>query len=139
MAEREQQNTGGGAERRATGRLTVDLPARVDLNGRDPRSARIMDCCAGGVFLTVEGQEDDYLVLAARQIGRDDQLRVTFDTDPGDGLRTFTIGVKVARLFLGGMGVAFDPPDPDALRALQLIADRSRSAAMASGASTPRQ
>ncbi|MFT5445951.1 MAG: diguanylate cyclase (GGDEF)-like protein [Gammaproteobacteria bacterium] len=139
MVESDKQQTGSGAERRTSERLTVDLPARVDLNGRDPRSARIMDCCAGGVFLTVEGQEDDYLVLAARQIGRDDQLRVTFDADPGDGLRTFTIGVKVARLFLGGMGVAFEPPEPDAVRALQLVADRSRSAAVASGTSAPQQ
>ena len=131
MADNE-KDVSGGAERRGSIRLTVDLPARADLYGRDPRNARIMDFCAGGLFLGVDGQRDDYLVMAGRQISRDDQLRVTFDADAGDGLQTFTVTVKVARVFLGGMGVAFDPPDSAAIRALQLHAERGRAATTSS-------
>lgn len=132
MADNEKDVNSGGAERRGSERLTVDLPARADLYGRDPRNARIMDFCAGGLFLGVDGQHDDYLVMAGRQISRDDQLRVTFDADAGDGLQTFTVTVKVARLFLGGMGVAFDPPDSAAIRALQRYAERGRAATTSS-------
>ncbi len=135
--EREQQHAGGGVERRAHQRWAVDLRATVDVDGRDSRWARIQDFCVGGLFLRVEGQEDDYLVMAARQIGRDDRLRVTFQADDGSGFRTYVVQVKVARLFLGGMGVAFDPPEPAAIRALQREAERTRAAKEASQAAVP--
>ena len=120
----EQQGAGNSSERRAHERLAVDLRARVDADGRDARSARILDFCVGGLFLMVDGQEDDYLVMAARQIGRDARLRVTFQAASEGTTETHVIHVKVARLFMGGMGVAFDPPDPAAIRALQRVAGR---------------
>ena len=98
----------GGVERRAHERHSMSLRALVDLDGHDARPARILDFCIGGLFLMVDGQEGEFLVMAARQIGRGDRLRVTFNADGEQGPEAHVVQVKVARLFLGGMGVAFN-------------------------------
>ena len=134
------QSTGNdnGANRRAHARYNIDLPATVSLaDGRDPRNARILDYCIGGLFLKVEGQDDDYLVMAATQIGRDSLMKVSFQAQAsgGGGLQNFELGLRVCRLFLGGMGVAYDPsPDPGAILALQALAEASQQKQPAGGA-----
>jgi len=125
--EREQPARGG--DRRAHVRHAIDLPAQLDVDGRDPRPARILDFCVGGLFLRVEGQQDDYLVMAARQIGRGDRLRVSFQTRDGGESQAHAVPVEVARLFDGGMGVAFAPAQPSAIRALQRLSESGRRAA----------
>ena len=139
LAAESDDDSDGGAERRVNERQAVNLRARVDVDGRDERNGHILDFCIGGLFLRVEGQEDDYLVMAARQIGRGARLRVTFQADGGDGPESFAITVKVARLFPGGMGVTFDPPEPAAIRALQRVAERAHRSAAARSSGRPAQ
>ena len=133
-----QGSEGTGVERRAHERVAVDVRARIERDGRHGRTARILDFCPGGLFLQVDGQDDDFLVIAARQVARGDVLQVVFQaSDDAGESRSFAVPVSVARLFGGGMGVAFSPPHPEALRALQRVADRVRARGASAARRTP--
>jgi diguanylate cyclase (GGDEF)-like protein len=100
------------------------MPARVARDDGDWHPAQILDFCVGGLFLRVEGQEDDALVMGAREVASGDLLEMVFEaaSDTGDS-REFQVPVQVVRLFGGGMGVAFAPPRPEAIRALGRVAE----------------
>ena len=85
MTAQGQGSDGTGSERRAHERVAVDVRARIERDGRDARTARILDFCPGGLFLQVDGQDDDFLVMAARQVARGDVLEVVFQASDDAG------------------------------------------------------
>ena len=111
-----------GAERRRHERRPLRLEAELDANGTERATCTVLDFCEGGLFLSVAGVDDGFLVLGARQVVEGAALWVSFQVQLGATTRAFRVPVMVARTSAMGMGVRFDPPQPDALTALNALA-----------------
>ena len=105
-----------GAERRAAAREPLEIEAFL-VAGAERRTSQVRDFCVGGMFLMVDGQDDDYLLLAGKQIVRDDTLSVALTLEVESQVCEFAMKVRVAGLFAGGMGVEFTDPEPRAIHA----------------------
>jgi diguanylate cyclase (GGDEF)-like protein len=107
-----------GSERRQHVRHALQLDARVGIEGGPSRACQIQDFCPGGLFLAVEGANGSGIVIGDKDLQRDDELVVRFSAKVSGQLKEFEVVVLVARIIGGGMGVAFEGRNGDAIHAL---------------------
>ena len=124
-------------ERRAHARLAIDHEGGLTIKGSRARACRLRDFCPGGLHLDVPRPAWDGRPGRAPPLAtRGDSAVVRFTAGADNGQQEFEIRVQVARVFEGGMGVAFVNPHPGALRALRQLAARGQEQGVARSPST---
>ncbi|MEM7251936.1 MAG: DUF1631 family protein [Pseudomonadota bacterium] len=118
----------GGADQRAYARLPVRLPAEVMLGRATAgRSGEIRDFCRGGMYFAAEFSEQTVSDLQGLP------ATVRFSLEEDGAKRGYVLQARIARSFLGGLGLAFVDADPNAIRALQHHAEAYQKRAKAGG------
>ncbi|MCB1741779.1 MAG: DUF1631 family protein, partial [Gammaproteobacteria bacterium] len=112
-------------DRRAHARLQVDLPATLWGTGSQAARGRILDYCAGGLYVAIDGAEGDLILLDGQPIQPAQPLAVRFELEEHGTVNTHDVSVAVARVFAGGVGVAFVHAEADSIAALERAARRS--------------
>ncbi|NIR28140.1 MAG: DUF1631 family protein [Gammaproteobacteria bacterium] len=118
-------------ERRRYIRQPVQLEAAITARRGTRHAGMIEDFCPGGLFVRCEelakpppGQK--------RQVAPEDRIRVDFSLPYRGRHKIFELEARVAGLFKGGLGLQFIDPDPDAVDALQVLADQTNKTRKAS-------
>jgi len=109
-------------ERRKHVRHPLEVRAGVGLPGGAPVDCRIRDFCVGGLYLALDGANESSALIGGHSLGRGDVVTVSFTADFGTVSQDFAVEVSIARVFPGGMGVAFTGPNPGAVQALRQLA-----------------
>lgn len=115
-------------ERRKYIRQPVELPARLFALGHPALACTIRDFCLGGLFLACPELDEPERAAGARPVAQNDVVSIQFSIDTRGQRRRFEVKARVAGLFGGGLGVEFQDPSPEALHALQDLANRTQQA-----------
>jgi len=108
-------------ERRRHSRVPVFVRATLIGPDLSPRACTIRDYCKGGLFIAWEGN------ITASPLSRGDGVTIQFRADePPSEMSPLEMPAAVARVFAGGVGVAFTEALPSALATLKSIAERQR-------------
>ncbi len=118
---------GSPADRRAYPRHPLHQNALVTAEGMRPRGYRIRDFCWGGMFLAGEHQHSESIATKEHAIARGQVVDIQFSVHIEAVRKSFRLQARVARVFEGGMGVAFIAPDPNVLRVLKNLATKGQS------------
>ncbi|MGH8592984.1 MAG: DUF1631 family protein [Gammaproteobacteria bacterium] len=108
-------------ERRRHSRIPVFVRATLIGPDLSPRACTIRDYCKGGLFIAWKGK------VTASPLSRGDGVTIQFRADePPSEMSPLEMPAAIARVFAGGVGVAFTEAFPSALAALKRIAERQR-------------
>ena len=107
-----------GDDRRLHVRQTLQVDARVGIEGGPSRACQIKDFCAGGLFLAVEDANGSGIAIGDKTLERHDELIVRFSSTVKGTAKEFEVTVLVARVVTGGMGVSFEGRNGLAIHAL---------------------
>ena len=105
-------------ERRALTRQSLFLTAQLVRTGVGTLPCTIRNFCTSGLFLSLEGPNP---------VEVDDSVQVLFNTELAGENRDFRLRARVSGDFNEGIGCEFFDPDPEAIRALQTLADKPQS------------
>lgn len=116
----------GGAERRRYPRIPMSLKAILSGHEMQARACVIRDFCPGGLFLSWPDESNLAEIEAAQGFeGHVFQLFFQVKAKNGRMLKS-DIAVKVVRQYHGGLGVAFEDANKNAMNLLHKIAQLSQ-------------
>ncbi len=124
-------------ERRRYVRQPVRLEAAITTAGETRHAGVIEDFCPSGLFVRCEELAKPP-PRQERLVAAEDRVRVDFSLPYRARHKIFEVDARVAGLFKGGLGLEFIDPDPDAVDALQALADqtnKTRKATLRAGVS----
>lgn len=114
-------------ERRRYVRQPIRLDAAVTTPANTRHGGTIEDFCPGGLFVRCEELATPP-PRQARKVNQGERVRIDFSLPYRGRPKIFETSARVAGIFKGGLGLQFVDPDPDAVDALQALADETNKA-----------